>query len=105
MNRSAPFIALLVVAASAACGAGMPQTACASNPDLTTQAEVDACRGKVRDAGVDVMHVIVVDATISPTTGGNVHGSPAVPSVDAGHATDAAPTAAHAAAKDGGAHG
>ena len=62
-----------------ACGASFPQTVCASDPSLTTAAEVDACRNKYRDAGADVMHAVLVDATppvvktAAPTDGGH-HG-------------------------------
>jgi hypothetical protein len=36
----------------AACASlGMPQSDCAGNPDLTTRAQVDACRAALSDAG------------------------------------------------------
>lgn len=66
MIRFLPLVILLAGAASTlpvACAADMPQSACASNPDLTTQAEVDACRNKFRDASPgDVMRAVVVVA-------------------------------------------
>jgi hypothetical protein len=73
-SKTAPTIALLPVLVFAlalfGCGASMPQIACASNPALTTQAEVDACRAAARDASADVTHAVVVDATPVAKDGG-----------------------------------